>query len=131
MKILHCFVFVTGVKSITCLMQCRTFEFEWLSLHACSNNFRWSLVVLRWLWKISRQACKHSDDLALPQQSSPNSYRSKHSNNVCSSLRRHPVSVSFAFADVAHEFWHFNVFANGQHNLPDQSLARATATIRK
>lgn len=71
--------------------------------------------------------CRHSDVLALPQQLSPVSWRSKQSNNVCSSLRRQLDNVSRLFIDVAHVFWQFTVIAWWQHSRPDQWIPRFTA----
>lgn len=73
------------------------------------------------------RTCKHSDVRAFPQQSSPFSCRVKHSNRLCSSLRRQPFHVSRALLDVAHVFWHFGVIASEQHNRPDHSEPRAMA----
>lgn len=74
---------------------------------------------------------RHSDVRALPQQLSPSSCRSKHSNSFCSSLRRHPDHVSRLFKDVAHVFWHRTVNACSQHNRPDHSAPRWTAMMVK
>lgn len=68
---------------------------------------------------------------AFPQQSSPFSCRPKHSNRLCSSLRRHPIHVSRALLDVAHVFWHFGVIASEQHNRPDHSEPRAMAVSER
>lgn len=80
-------------------------------------------------WISFERTCKHSDVRAFPQQSSPFSCLVKHSNRLCSSLRRHPFHVSRALLDVAHVFWHFGVTASEQHNRPDHSEPWAIAVI--
>lgn len=156
-KVLHCREFSIGVESIISRTQFRTFKLVLLSLQACSTCWRCSFVAVFWLWNMSRHAfkisqsfttkshyiqpvmcyidwlnqilltCRHSDVLALPQQLSPFSWRSKQSNNVCSSLRRQLDNVSGLLIDVAHVFWHFTVIASGQHDRPDHWAPRFTA----
>lgn len=91
-------------------------SFPWVLLFACMKIIR---------------TCKHSDVLALPQQLSPFSWRSKQSNSVCSSLRRQLDSVSWLLIDVAHVFWQFTFIAWRQHSRPDQCAPRYTAKCVK
>lgn len=82
-----------------------------------------SFVISQW------HTFKHSDDRALPQQLSPFSCRSKHSNNFCSSLRRHPAFVSCTDIDIAHTLPHSMPTACEQHIRPDHWAPRVIAKM--
>lgn len=71
--------------------------------------------------------CKHSDVRALPQQRSPDSWRSKQANICCSSLWRQALINSPVVEDVAQALLQRGERPKPQQRRPDHWDPRATA----